>query len=289
MVEFISAKTLLNSVPQPETWFGLRYNMNLYRGCQHQCIYCDSRSACYQIADFSRIQVKENAIELLDRELARKRVRGIVGTGSMNDPYMPVEREYEQTGRALDLIARYRFSLHVMTKSDLVLRDIERLQRISRQFAAVSFSFSTADDHQAAMIEPGASPPSARFAAMEELSRAGIKTGVSLMPVLPFLQDTEENLEAILDRAAEAGASYIIPSLGVTLRDRQRAYFYKKLDIHFPGLSAQYHRTFGDQMYCSVRNYSGLQAYISDRCNRLGLMKRFPAPQAEEVHQPQLF
>lgn len=289
MVEHILAKTLLNTVPQPDTWFGLRYNMNLYRGCQHQCIYCDSRSACYQIADFSSIQVKVNAHELLEEELARKRVRGIIGTGSMNDPYMPVEKKYEQTGRALDLIARFRFSVHVMTKSDLVLRDIELLQRINQVFAAVSFSLSTADDHLAARLEPGASPPSERFAAMAELARAGILTGVSLMPILPFLEDSEENLGDILDQAASAGASYIIPSLGVTLRDRQREYYFRKLDELFPGISRRYRRFYGDQMYCGARNESLLQEFISERCDRLGLLQRFPTPQAKTIRQPLLF
>jgi len=289
MVELISARTLLNSVPQPEPWFGLKYNMNLYRGCQHQCIYCDSRSQCYQIEDFSRIQVKQNAIELLERELSRKRVRGIIGTGSMNDPYMPVEKKYEQTGRALDLIARYQFSVHVLTKGDLVLRDVERLQRIGRVFAAVSFSVTTADDDLAAVIEPGASLPSARFTAMRELARAGVLTGVALMPVLPFLEDTPENLGTILEMAAASGAQYIIPAPGLTLRDRQRDYFYQKLDQHFPGIRRRYEQAYGERMYCAPGSADALDRFIRERCDRLGLAKGFPAPARLEVKQPVLF
>jgi len=289
MVERIRAKTILNSVPQPETWFGLRYNMNLYRGCQHQCIFCDSRSACYQIADFSHIQVKENAIELLDRELGRKRVRGVIGTGSMNDPYMPVETRFRQTGRALELIARYRFGVHVLTRSTLVLRDMEALQRVGRSFAAVSFSVSTADDALAAVLEPGAPPPSARFAALRELRHAGILGGILLMPVLPFLEDTRENLASVLEQAADAGACYVVCSLGMTLRDRQRDYYYHKLDRHFPGLSDRYRRTFGDQMYCGVRDHQELQQFVNDTCQRLGLLTRFPAPAVQAAHQPALF
>lgn len=289
MVEQITARTLLNPVPQPETWFGLKYNMNLYRGCQHQCIYCDSRSLCYGIRDFSRIQVKQNAIDLLERELSRKRVRGVIGTGSMNDPYMPVEKTCEQTGRALDLIGSWRFSVHVITKSSLVLRDVERLQRISRVFAAVTFTVTTADDELAGLLEPGASRPSARYHAMTELSRAGILTGLALMPVLPFLEDSKENLDAVLQRAADAGASYVIPAVGVTMRDRQRDYYYDKLDEHFPGLRERYERSFGDRMYCAPERASELEHFIRERCTQLGLAARFPAPVEPEIRQPALF
>jgi DNA repair photolyase len=157
---------MLSHVKQPDTWFGLKYNMNLYRGCQHQCIYCDSRSECYQIENFSDILYKENAIELLENELARKRVKGTIGTGSMNDPYMPVEKKLKLTRRALELIARFRFPVHIITKSDLVLRDLDLLQRINEVYTAVSFTITTADDQLAKKLEPGASPPSARFRAM---------------------------------------------------------------------------------------------------------------------------
>jgi DNA repair photolyase len=146
-VKDIQAKVLLSHVKQPDTWFGLKYNMNLYRGCQHRCIYCDSRSECYGIEDFDgEVLVKANAIELLREELARKRVKGTIGLGSMNDCYMPLERELNLTDRALALIAQFGFMVHVMTKSDLVLRDLDTLEEINQRYATVSFTITTADD-----------------------------------------------------------------------------------------------------------------------------------------------
>ena len=146
MIRTIEARTLLSSVPQPDTWFGLRYTFNLYRGCQHGCIYCDSRSACYGIENFSDVLVKRNAIPLLRAELARKRVKGTIGTGSMNDPYGLVERQYRLTRQALEAIADYGFGVHVLTKSALVQRDLDLLQAVGRVFALVSFTITTAED-----------------------------------------------------------------------------------------------------------------------------------------------
>src|SRR5512136_395368 len=187
----IQAKVLLSSSKHPDPWFGIRYTMNLYRGCQHQCIYCDSRSECYQIEEFSDILVKANAIEVLRKELAHKRIKGTIGTGSMNDPYMPLEAERRLTRQALEVIAEFRFPVHVITKSDLVLRDMDLLKEISRVYAAVTFTITTYDDGLSKMLEPGAPVSSRRLAAMQTLSAAGILTGVALMPVLPFIEDTE--------------------------------------------------------------------------------------------------
>jgi len=210
MIKEIYAKGLLSHVKQPEPWFGLKYNMNLYRGCQHQCIYCDSRSSCYQIENFKDILVKVNAIDLLEDELSRKRVKGTIGTGSMNDPYMPVEEKLNLTGRALEVIARFGFSVHIITKSDLVLRDLDILREINRIYTAVSFTITTTDEDLAIKLEPGAPAVSKRFDAMRVLSENGILTGVTMMPILPFLEDNEDNIAQIVTQAKEAGASYII-------------------------------------------------------------------------------
>ena len=159
MIKEITAKTLLSSAKQPDPWFGIKYTMNLYRGCQHQCIYCDSRSECYQIEDFDHdVLVKANALDLLRDELPRKRVKGTVGTGSMNDPYMPLEAKLNLTGRALEIIADYRFPVHVITKSDLVVRDADILADIGRVYAAISFTITAADDDLSRRLEPGAPP-----------------------------------------------------------------------------------------------------------------------------------
>ncbi len=271
----IQAKVLLSHVKQPDTWFGLKYTMNLYRGCQHQCIYCDSRSECYRIERFNTdVLIKTNAIELLRRELASKRVKGAIGTGSMNDPYMPVEADVNLTGRALKVIAEFGFPVHVMTKSDLVLRDLDTLCRINARFAAVSFTITTADDELANKLEPGAAPVSKRFAAMKVLADHGIHTGVSMMPILPFIEDSEENVRQIVEQARAHGATYIIPWFGMSMRDRQRAYYYDKLDQLFPGLRQMYERTFGDQYACASPHADRLASVFHDLCDRHGIATR---------------
>jgi DNA repair photolyase len=274
MVKEIQAKVLLSQVSPPDTWFGLKYNMNLYRGCQHQCIYCDSRSSCYQIENFKDIIVKVNAIDLLESELSKKRVRGTIGTGSMNDPYMPLEEKIILTGRALEVIARLGFPVHIITKSDLVLRDLEILRAISRVYAAVSFTITTTDEELASKIEPGVPPVWRRLHAMEQLSRNGILTGVTMMPILPFLEDNVENISRIVLRAHEAGASYIIPSFGMSLRTGSREYYYERLDRWFPGLSRKYKARFGDQYQCPADQADILRETFHDLCERYGIATR---------------
>ena len=286
----IHAKTLLAHVKQPDTWFGLRYNMNLYRGCSHRCIYCDSRSECYQIEDFDgEILVKVNAPELLREELARKRVKGVIGLGSMNDPLMPLPPRYDLTPRILDIIAEFGFPVHIITKSDRVLRVIDTLAEISRVYASVSFTVTTADDALAAQVEPFAPRPSARFAAMRALAERGIQTGVTLMPVLPFIEDTPENLAAIVAQAAASGARYVLPSMGLTLRDRQRAHFYRELDRHFPGLRAKYERIYGARYSCESPRAAELYRHLDALCQRHGLATRLPLYPLQAPRQPTLF
>jgi len=289
MIKDIKARGILNPVRQPDDWFGLRYNMNLYRGCQHQCIYCDSRSACYQIENFSDILVKTNAIELLRKELSRKRVKGTIGTGSMNDPYMPVEARRELTRQALQVIAEYRFPVHIITKGDLVLRDLDVICLISQVFAAVSITITTADDELAKKIEPGAPAVSARFSALRTLSQNGIIAGVSLMPVLPFLEDNFENIRQIVFRAHQAGAKYIIPAFGMTLRDRQRDYYYQKLELHFPGLKGKYQRKFGFSYHASANHAVELEQRFRGWCRELGIATRMPQYAPPQVNQMPLF
>jgi DNA repair photolyase len=285
VIKSIQAKVMLSPVKQPDTWFGLKYNMNLYRGCQHQCIYCDSRSECYQIEKFSDILFKENAIDLLENELARKRVKGTIGTGSMNDPYMPVEARLRLTRRALELIARFRFPVHIITKSDLVLRDLDLLRRISEVYTAVSFTITTADDQLAKKLEPGAPPPSARFQAIKTLAENGIYTGITMMPILPFIQDNEANITEIVAQAHEHGAAYILPSFGVTLRDRQRFYYYDKLDRHFPGLRQKYECQFGNDYFAPANQYEKLKAVFADLCGRYGIERRIRPYQTQTATQ----
>lgn len=275
MIQPITAKTLLASVKQPDSWFGLRYIMNLYRGCQHRCIYCDSRSLCYGIEAFDRdVLVKVNAIERLRDELPRKRVKGTIGTGSMNDPYMPLEKREQLTRRALMVIADFHFPVHVITKSDLVQRDVDVLQQIGQVYTAVSFTLTTTDDTLARKIEPGAPLPSARLAAMRSLAAQGIYTGVTLMPVLPFLTDTADSIRAIVQQSAAAGAAYIIASFGLTLRDRQRSYYYEQLARHFPGLPQRYAQTYGPAYFAPAAQAKQLAAQFSEMCAQVGIATR---------------
>jgi DNA repair photolyase len=264
--------------------------MNLYRGCQHHCIYCDSRSECYQIADFDgEILVKTNALERLRDELARKRTKGYVSTGSMNDPYMPVERTRRLARGALEIIAALCFPVHIITKSDLVTRDADLLLAIrdatGPRGAVVSFTITTPDDELSRKLEPGAPPSSARFAALQELAGRGIWTGVTLMPVLPGITDDEASIRRLIERAAECGAKYVIPAWGMTLRDRQRVYYYEQLDRLFPGLREKYERAYGDRYSAGTPNAKRLQAAFDGLASRYELERAVPPYQVSTVKQ----
>ncbi len=277
MIKEIQAQVLLAHSKQPDTLFGLKYNMNLYRGCCHRCVYCDSRSECYQIENFDRdVLVKVNAIELLRKELASKRVKGPIGLGSMNDPFMPLPPGVSLTGQALAVIAEFGFPVHIITKSALVLQELETLRRISQVYASISFTVTTADDALAAKVEPGSSRPSARFAAMKTLAAHGIQTGVTMMPILPFIEDNEENITAIVEQAAENGASYIIPWMGMTMRDRQRAYYYRQLDLLFPGIREKYESTYGDRYSCDTPNAPQLYRLFNALCKKHHIATQLP-------------
>ncbi len=286
----IQAKTILAHIKEPDGIFGIKYNMNLYRGCQHQCIYCNSRSECYGIENFTDILVKVNALDLLEKELPRKRVKGKIGTGSMNDPYMPVEREYRLTGRALEIIARHGFGVHVTTKSDLVVRDADVLSAMGKGRASVCFSVSTADDELGKKVEPGAPLVSRRYLALKALTGQGIQAGVCMMPILPFLEDSIENITAIVEKAVENGASFVVPWFGMSMRDRQREYYYAQLDRLFPGLRAKYEQAFGLHYECPARWADQLSSCFYELCKRYELGTRVPVfPELEVEKQQPLF
>ncbi len=267
----IHAKTILVKCKNPEAWFGVAFHLNVYRGCPHGCIYCDSRSECYGIEDFDELVVKVNAPELLRRELASKRAVGTVGTGAMSDPYNPAEEQLRLTRRVLETLVEFGRPVHVITKSDLILRDRDLLQKANRIFASVAFTVTTVDDALAARIEPGAPSPSLRLQAMKTLSDAGIYAGALMMPVLPFIEDHPDNIQAILRRTRECGGSFVIPWFGMSLRDRQREYYYRSLDRLFPGLSERYRRKFGNAYNCLAPDHHQLQRIFTDWCREYGL------------------
>ena len=271
----IPAKSILSAYLNGDGWFGANYNMNLYKGCPHGCIYCDSRSECYRIDHFEVVRAKENALCLLEKELSTRRKKGIVMTGAMNDPYAPVERETQLTHKALSLLAQYGFGAAVLTKSPLVTRDLAVLQRVRAYAPAfVNITITTADDSLCKKIERFVPPSSERFQALKELSNGGISCGVLLMPILPFLNDTQDNIRTIVRRASECGASWVYPGFGVTLRQNQREYFLERLSESFPGLAKKYIETFGSQYYCESPNANSLWDAFCDECDRCRIRYR---------------
>jgi len=287
----IEVKSILNKVRGHDDWFGLTYNMNLYRGCEHQCIYCDTRSECYQINDFNNeVLIKINGVSLLRKTLPKKKLIGTIGFGSMNDPYTFVEAKYGLTGQALEVIADQGWPIHIITKSDMVLKDLETLKRINDVMAQVSFTVTTVDEHLAKLIEPGAPSPTRRLKAMRILAENGIKTGIIMMPVLPFILDNQFNLTSLIAAAHENHAAYIIPSFGVSLRDRQREYFYNALDKNFPGVREKYETAFGDSYHAMVNNKEFLESQFTKLCKQFGIATKIEMyPVRQRISQLGLF
>jgi len=251
-----------------------RNGMNLYRGCQHGCIYCDSRSRCYHMDHrFEDVAVKVNGIELLELALKRKRRPCMIGTGSMSDPYTPVEAELGMTRRALEVIERYGCGISLLTKSDLVLRDLDILNRINRRSkAVVQMTLTTMDDKLCKLIEPGVCPTSRRIEVLREFQKAGIPTVVWLCPILPWLNDTAENIRGIVESCAEAGVKGIICfGMGVTLREGSREHYYTQLDRKFPGLKERTIRTYGSAYELRSAHHRELEALFHRLCAKHGI------------------
>jgi len=272
-MEFINAKTILTKVKNGETWYGVDYNMNLYRGCSHGCIYCDSRSNCYHIDHFDVVRGKKDALFLLEKDLSSKKKRGIIGIGAMSDPYNREEKRYEQTRSALKLIAKYGYGVSIDTKSDLILRDIDLLTEISKKNnVIVKFTITTPNDELARVIEPGVCASSKRLEAIKTLTEHGIFTGIMLNPVLPFITDKEEEIKELVRLAAISGAKFIHTYMGVTLRENQRDYYYQKLDVLFPGIKQKYMKYYGNHYNVSPLNGRRLYQVFKTECERYGIL-----------------
>lgn len=248
--------------------------MNLYRGCTHGCIYCDSRSSCYQMDhDFEDIAVKENAIELLEDTLKRKRKKCMINTGSMTDPYMPLEIKIENTRKSLQLIHKYGFGVTMITKSNRILRDIDLLQKINEKTkCVVQMTLTTVDEDLCRKIEPNVSTTKERFEVLLQMRDAGIPTVVWLSPILPFINDTAENIAGILDLCIEAKVYGILCfGMGLTLREGNREYFYKQLDL-LPNMKEKYIRTYGNQYYIASPNNRSLMKMFQQKCQENGIV-----------------
>lgn len=269
-MQTVPAKTIVTTKPNSGAdWFGTKYNMNIYRGCNHGCIYCDSRSECYRIENFDTVCAKEDALRIIRDDLRRKVQTGVVATGSMSDPYNPHEKESLLTRHALELISSFGFGAAIATKSDLICRDIDVLQEIQQHSPVLcKITLTTTDDALAKKIEPFAPSPSARLEALAKLSEAGIPTCVLLMPVLPFITDSEENIRGLIEKAHQCGVQSIYAGLGVTMRDIQRNHFYQNLDKHFPGLKEKYIARYGTRYSCTAPNVKKLWSVFANTCNQ---------------------
>lgn len=249
--------------------------MNIYRGCLHGCIYCDSRSLCYQMKHkFEDVEVKANAVGLLENTLRRKRNKCMIGTGAMSDPYMPIEEKLGNMRKCLEVIERYGFGVTMITKSTKVLRDLDLLKKINEKSkCVVQMTLTTYDEDLCRIVEPNVETTYERFRALEILRDNGIPTVVWLCPILPFINDTEENIRGILDYCVRAKVKGIINfDMGVTLRDGNREYFYKKLDEHFPGLKEKYIRMYGNSYQLSSPNSRQLNMIYKSECIKNGIM-----------------
>ncbi len=264
-MHFVKAKEILSN----------DNGMNLYRGCSHGCIYCDSRSKCYQMNHaFEDIEVKENALELLEKALLSKKKRCMIGTGAMTDPYIPLEGQLQMTRGALQIIEKHGFGVTVQTKSARILRDLDLLQRIhEKSKAVVQMTLTTHDDALCRILEPNVSVTSERVEVLKRLRDAGIPTVVWLCPILPYINDTRENIEGILNSCMEAEVKGVICfNMGLTLREGNREYFYDRLDKHFPGMKQRYIRAYGNAYELNSPRNTELLRLFHKTCEKAGIL-----------------
>ena len=267
-MHFTDAKGIL-------TGSGGHFGMNIYRGCTHGCIYCDSRSKCYRFTHpFEDIEVKRNAPELLEAALRSKRKKAMIGTGAMSDPYMHCEEELKLTEKCLEIIHKYGFGAAIQTKSDRILKDIDLLADINRDSkCVVQITLTTYDDDLCKIIEPNVCNTKRRIEVLERMRERGIPTIVWLSPILPFINDTEENIRAILNECVRVSVKGIICfGMGLTLREGDREYYYDALDKHFPGLKQKYIDRYGNAYELDSPNAGRLWAVFNDICRKNGIL-----------------
>lgn len=272
-MEYVQTRTIMTKSNQGDKWFGIDYHMNLYKGCSFGCIYCDGRSDCYHIPEFDVVKTKVDALEILEKELSSKNYRGVVSFGTLSDPYNPEEESMELTRKALELILKYGFGVSIDTKSDLILRDLDLLEEISKKNSViVKISICTFDDELAKKLEPGVISSTKRFEVVQQIRKAGIYAGVLMTPVLPFLTDTEENIKKMVEFSKNADAKFIYTKMGMNLRTNQRTYYYGKLDELFPGLSEDYQTVYGNKYFCTSLQYRYLLELFLKLCHKNGIL-----------------
>ena len=267
-MHFVDAKGILTSS-------GGRCGMNIYRGCTHGCIYCDSRSKCYQFTHpFEDIEVKQNAPELLEKALKSKRKKCMIGTGAMSDPYMHCEEELGLTRKCLEIIRDNEFGLAIQTKSDRILRDIDLLSEINQNAkCVVQMTLTTYDDELCSILEPNVCNTKRRIEVLEKMQERGIPTIVWLTPILPFINDTVENVTSILNECVRVGVKGVIDfGMGLTLREGDREYYYAALDKHFPGVKDKYIKRYGNAYEIPSPNANELYKCFRSICKENGIM-----------------
>ena len=264
-MHFVKAKGILSA----------KNGINLYRGCSHGCIYCDSRSKCYHMEHaFEDIEVKENAVELLEKTLKRKRKKCMVSTGSMTDPYIPLETKIRNVRKALSLANQYGYGMSLLTKSNRILQDLDLLKAINEQTkCVVQMTLTTYDEDLCKKIEPNVSTTKERVEVLKRLHEEGIPTVVWLCPILPFINDTEENIKGILQYCIEAKVYGIVCfGMGLTLREGNREYFYEQLDKLFPHMKEKYIKTYGMQYEIDSPNSLHLMKLFHQLCEENGII-----------------
>jgi len=287
-IKEIKAKSILLKHKKIDSWFVSRYGMNLYRGCTHNCVYCDGRSEHYQVDGVfgENVVVKTNALELLRRELKPigRRVKlkpgYIMVGGGVGDSYQPVEAKYQLTRRTLKLLCEYRWPVHILTKSTLVERDLDIIKRINQQNRAiVSFSFSSTNDDVSAFFEPYVPPPSERLKTLAFFKRNGIACGMFLLPVIPFITDSPEMIAETLQKAHEIGVDFVIFG-GMTLKDgRQKEYFSSSLREKYSELLAKYGQIYGGENkwgQATEQYYSTINSIFNEMSRKYKIARRIP-------------
>ena len=266
MIQYVNAKTIVNKIDGSK-WFGYGFNMNIYRGCHHGCIYCDSRSEVYGIEDFDQVKPKRNALAIIENELKTKRNKGIIGMGAMSDPYNKLEEKLELTRGALKLIDKYGFGVGITTKSALVVRDLDLLKKIAQHSPVIiKITITCADDKLAQKIEPHVSLPSERFEALKKIRGQGIFAGVLMLPILPYVTDNKENIESLLIKAYENNTSFICAGFGVSQRRGQRFYYLQELEKFNPEAAKLHERSYGNSYWCYSKNSKELKQLHEKFC-----------------------
>ena len=272
-MEYVKTRTIMTKSNQGNLWFGIDYHMNLYRGCSFGCIFCDSRSDSYHIKNFDKIKSKENALQILEEELASKNYKGVVSFGTLSDPYNELEKEYEITRGALELIKKYGFGVSIDTKSDLILRDIDLLKEIKKNNnVIIKISIVTYEDELANFLEPNVISSTKRFEVLKKLRENDIYAGVLMTPVLPFITDSLDNIKRMIFLSKENDAKFIYTKMGMTLRSNVNDYYFERIEKKYKGLSDDYKCVYGNNVVCNPLRYPDLLEIFVKECNRYNLL-----------------